>query len=290
LNFNNDIKKSRILITGASGWIGQELLCMLQSKIGSLVDLDLTCTASSAKTFSIHGEIIDCIPLQEVKSSKGFDLIVHLAFLLPKASLGIQIQEYEAINRSILELVKDIFNDNPEALKLVLSTGAVENSNKVNHSELMKSYSLLKQDMETALSGSQSLIIRLWSATGHHIPLDSEYALANFISAARQSREIVIRNNVNRTFVSSQELLHTALEFLCQGGRGCINSGGSTLSLLELAEVIVETTQSQSKIRVENSTTSKNLNYVSPKSEFPENFLNRFSSIESQIERVVLGS
>lgn len=262
---------------------------MLQSKIGSLVDLDLTCTASSAKTLSIHGEMIDCIPLQEVESSKGFDLIVHLAFLLPKASLDIQIQEYEAINSSILELVKDIFDNNPQALKLVLSSGAVENSNKVNHSELMKSYSLLKHNMETALSGSQSLVIRLWSATGHHIPLDSDYALANFINAARLGREIVIRNNVNRTFVSVQELLHIALEFLCQGGRGCINSGGSTVSLVELADLIVKSIHSESKIRVENFTTSKNLHYVSPKSEFPENFSNRFSPIQSQVERAVMG-
>ena len=262
---------------------------MLQSRIGSLVDLDLTCTASTAKTFSIHGEIINCIPLREVKSSKGFDLIVHLAFLLPKESPLIPMQEYEATNLQILELTKGIFNRNPKALKVILSSGAVENPNKVSQSEFIKSYGVLKKRMELLLSDPQSLVIRLWSATGHHIPLDSQYALAEFVKVAKLNKDILIKNNAHRSYVSIQELLDSAFDFLCAGGRGMINSGGFSVSLSKLAEIIIRATGSESAVRVENFKAPKTLDYVSPETELPKSYSDRFSSIEVQIEKTLIG-
>jgi nucleoside-diphosphate-sugar epimerase len=290
LSQDQSVLNKRILITGASGWIGQELLCLLQSKYESLENLDLTCTASVRKTLLIHGEKIECDALRDLSDHQQFDLIIHLAFLLPKESSLIPIHEYEETNIKILELAKGIFDSNPKALKLILSSGAVENPNKGNQSEFVKSYGMLKKNMELLLSDPQSLVIRLWSATGHHIPLDSDYALTEFIRTAKLNEDVLIKNNVHRSYVSLQELLDTALEFLYSGGRGTVNSGGFSISLSKLAETIIAATGSESIVLVENPKDSKTLDYVSPETELPKNYLSRFSSIEVQIEKTLNGN
>lgn len=282
-----EIQSSKILITGASGWIGQELLCMLQDSYGKLSNLDLTCAASSSKTISIHGEEIKCISLSNVKGSNVFDLIIHLAFLLPKTSFVGDHEKYVAINQGLLEVTKAIFENNPKALKLVFSSGAASDIATSNYSELMKSYSTQKKEMEVALDGLDTLIVRLWSATGHHLPTDSHYAVRDIIRMAKSGETIVIKNNVQRSYIQIQELIQSVLQFLYTGGRGLVNSGGYSVTLSELAKIIVEVLNSKNEIQVDFRLNSSNLDYVSPTCELPESYHNNFSDLRLQMEKML---
>jgi nucleoside-diphosphate-sugar epimerase len=287
VSFREEIQKSKILITGASGWIGQELLCVLQDSYGKLSDLDLTCAASSSKTISIHGEEIKCISLSDLKESNVFDLIIHLAFVLPNTSFVDDRERYVAINQGILEVTKTIFENNSKALKLVFSSGAASDIATPNDSVLMKSYGTLKKEMEVELYGLDTLIVRLWSATGHHLPRDSHYALGDIIRMAESDETIVIKNNVQRSYIQIQEFLQSALQFLYAGGKGIVNSGGYAVTLSELARTVVRVLNSKSDIRVEAAVDSSNLDYVSPKCELPELYQNGFSDLSLQMEKML---
>jgi nucleoside-diphosphate-sugar epimerase len=287
VSIRQELQKSKILLTGASGWIGQELLCMLQDVYGNLSNLDLTCTASSSKKISIHGEEIKCISLSDIKESNVFDLIIHLAFVLPNTSFVDDQERYVAVNRGIIDVTKSIFENNSKALKLVFSSGAASDIGTPNNSVLMKSYGALKKEMEVELYGLDTLIVRLWSATGHHLPRDSHYALGDIIRMAEGGETIVIKNNVQRSYIQIQEFIQSALQFLYAGGKGIVNSGGYAVTLSELARIIVRELNSKSDIQVESPTNSSNLDYVSPKCELPEIYQNGFSNLSLQMEKML---
>jgi nucleoside-diphosphate-sugar epimerase len=287
MTFLGTLKNQRILLTGASGWIGQEFLCLLQQEFGKLEHLDLTCTASKRKTIFIHGEPIECQSLCTISNSEGYDLIVHLAFVLPNPSKALHEEEYREINRDILSFAKVLFDRNQNALKLIMSSGAVANRRTLANSDLLKAYSLLKKNMESLLADSNSLVVRLWSATGHHMPLNSHYALADFINKARVNEDIFIRSNVLRSYVSIPEMLKVALMDLYKGKRGVVNSGGSAVTLAGLANIIVRSMNSNSLVSVEDIGFDSKLDYVSPKSELISNNSMHLSSIEVQISQML---
>lgn len=289
MNLERELKNYRILITGASGWIGQELLCLIQGECGTLRGLRLTCGARVSRNINIHDEIVELKSLSSIDESDEFDLIIHLAFLLPNSSSQLPIKDVEEINSAIQSKVKRIFLSNPSALKLIFSSGAVDSPNKMNESEIMLSYSSQKKVMENQLVDSNSLVIRLWSASGHHIPIKSNYALGEFINSAKVNKDIIIRRNVKRSFVSIQELLHASIEFLLDGGRGVINSGGTTVTLFQLATIVVEELNSQSRIVVENMFSEVDSDYCSPLTEFPQTYSKNFSLMREQIYKTIHG-
>lgn len=287
MSLKDVLHNKRILVTGASGWIGQEFLCQLQASFGKLEHLDLDCTASKQKTISIHGEAIECKSLHSIIDSPPYDLIVHFAFALPNPSVAIEVEEYIKINMEITTLAKTLFDQNKNALKLIMSSGAAADGNNFAHSDLLRNYSLLKQNMESELRDSNSLVARLWSATGHHLPLDSHYALADFITKARVNQDILIQNNVLRSYIYVSEMLEDALNYLYNGERGVRNSGGYTVSLSELADLTVSTMNSKSRVIVEKRSHDTKFDYVSPESKIGSSNFEKFSSVEDQISKMI---
>jgi nucleoside-diphosphate-sugar epimerase len=289
MTFQDTLQNNRILITGASGWIGHEFLCQLQGMFGRLEHLDLTCAASKQKTIYIHGEPIECKSLTSITDSFSYDLIVHLAFVLPNTSKAFKVEEYIRMNQEILTLTKVLFDQSHNALKLIMSSGAALDGSNFSHSDILKNYSLLKQNMESVLRDSNSLVVRLWSATGHHMPLESHYALADFIRRAKINEDIFIQNDVLRSYVSAPEILEAALDHLYNGGRGMINSGGSAISLSKLADITVKAMNSKSRVIVEKLRPDSKLDYISPESKLYLNNFKKLSSIEIQISEMIQG-
>jgi nucleoside-diphosphate-sugar epimerase len=287
IELNDTLRDKRILVTGASGWIGQEFLCQLQSSFGSLNRLNLTCAASKQKTILIHGEAIDCKSLNTITPSTAYDLIIHLAFVLPNPTKQITTEDYINTNQIILSLTKNLFDQNQNALKLIMSSGAAMDSNEFTRSDILKNYGLLKQNMESTLGDSNSLLVRLWSATGHHLPLDGHYALADFFRKARLDQDILIQNNVLRSYIYVQELLHLAIDFLYRGGRGIVNSGGFTVSLSELADIMVKAMNSKSRVYSKELECGNKLDYISPESNLTSKNIEKLSTIELQVSKMI---
>jgi nucleoside-diphosphate-sugar epimerase len=216
-----------------------------------------------------------------------FDVIVHLAFLLPNSLTTTNASKYLDLNSSITRRMETIFKRNPNALKLVLSSGAVNLDSRNTNSEEKLLYAKSKQEMESILRDDQTIILRLWSTTGHHLPLTSSYAISNFINSAALDKEIFIKNNVKRSYVDFQDILSSTLKYLIDSGRGIYNSGGEITTVENLASLIISALKSRSEIHLGSSPGDASLDYISPESEMPKKYLTSHLSLESQVLNTV---
>lgn len=284
------LKNSRILITGASGWIGRETLCLLQREVGPLCELNLTLTGSAARQIEVHGQPISIFDHREAVKANAFDFIFHLAFITQEKVLSFGKNEYTRANLEINETAQEIALCNPEAKQLVLSSGVakllIENS---LDSESKTLYAKLKLDLEEKTNDSRTLILRLWNTSGHHLGINPNYAISEFIHSAKNNMDIEVRNNLKRSYVYSQDVIRASILYLCGGGFGVSNSGGVFTDLKSLAASVVQINNSTSLIRVDGNPPRVGFDYVSPPSEIPKEFWPQEISLEQQISETSIG-
>jgi len=284
-----ELTKTRILLTGSSGWLGNEVLCYLYKVVGYLNGLDVTCASSSEKKFLIHGEEIRSWELSKINPSQKFDLIIHLASVLPGTLNVDEVDKLSEMNDEITRLARIQFDANPDALKIILSSGAANFTSPAIHSREYVEYGKSKKRMEECLASENTLILRLWSTTGHHIPSNSNYAIAQFIRSAANHEQIVIQNNTKRTYVGFQDIFGASLQYLLDGGRGIINSGGDSVSMLQLVQTIIRSQDSRSQVIAKSPQVTAGIDYVSPACEIPLHYLQNFQSLEMQIRETASG-
>lgn len=274
---------ARILITGSSGWLGSETLCYLLKTLGPLSLADMVCLSTDGRTFDVHENRIQSRSFWELHNFEGFDLIIHLAFLLPHNNVAAAAPRYMEINSRITQKMEMIFKKNPEALKVVLSSGAVNLDSEMSESEDKLLYARSKREMESVLQDDQSIILRLWSTTGHHMPINSSYAISDFINRAVLNENILIKSNAKRTYVDFQDILGMTLEYILDFGRGIFNSGGQVTTIEDMARLVISALNSKSEIFIENNFAGDDLNYISPECEIPKKYLTCPMSLESQV-------
>lgn len=278
---------ARVLITGSTGWLGSETLCYLLKTLGPSALVNLVCLSTDGRTFNIHGSQIQTRSFTELHNIEGFDLIIHLAFLLPNNLIAADAPRYMTLNSKITRKMETIFKENPEALKVVLSSGAINLDSENSESDGKHLYARSKREMESVLQDDQSIILRLWSTTGHHIPLNSSYALTDFINRAVRNEKILIRSNVKRSYIGFQDILEMTLAFILDSGRGIYNSGGQITSVENLAKLVIANLNSKSEIAIENNFPSEDLHYISPECEIPKKYSISSMSLESQVKNTL---
>lgn len=278
---------ARILVTGSSGWLGSETLCYF-SQILDPTDLkNIVSLSSDGRIFKVHQNEIRSTKFSELHKMDEFDIIIHLAFLLPNNLTTADASKYLDLNSSITQRMDTIFKRNPHALKIVMSSGAVNLNSGKTKSEEKLLYAKSKQEMETILQDDHTIILRLWSTTGHHLPLTSSYAISDFINRAALDQDILIKNNVKRSYVDFQSILSSTLEYLVDSGHGIYNSGGEVTTLENLATLVISALKSRSEILLGNIHGDPGLDYISPESEIPKEYLTSHLSLESQVINTV---
>lgn len=278
------LRNSRILITGASGWLGRETLCLLQREVGALGGLNLTLTGSAERRIDIHGENIKIVRTDQSIEKQAFDLILHFAFITQEKAFSMGEIAYTQANIELNETAQRIALFNSEARQLVLSSGAAKlflDKNLDSHAKTL--YAKLKIDLEEKTQDARTLILRLWNTSGHHLGVNPNYAISEFICAAKKNQNIVIRNNLRRSYVYSQDVIRASILFLVDGGSGITNSGGSITDLSNLAEQVVQINNSNSEIYFNEPDNQASLDYLSPISEIPKKYWVQEFDLKQQI-------
>jgi len=170
--------------------LGSETLCYFSQILDPLDQKNLVSLSSDGRTFKVHKNQIHSTAFSVLKEIEDFDVIVHLAFLLPSNLIAADAPRYMELNSSITQRMDTIFKKNPNALKIVLSSGAVNLDPRNAKSEATLLYAKSKLEMESILQDDHTMILRLWSTTGHHLPLTSNYAISDFINRAALKQEI----------------------------------------------------------------------------------------------------
>lgn len=280
----NSLENARILITGAGGWLGRETLCLLQREVGSLDELSLTLTGSAERSIDIHGESVQIVRNDQAVKNDAFDLILHLAFITQEKAFSMGENAYAQVNLKLNETALRVALSNPDARQLVLSSGAAKlYLDKQLNSQSKSIYAKLKLDLEKKTQDARTLVLRLWNTSGHHLGINPNYAISEFIYSAKKNQSIDIRNNLRRSYVHSQDIIRASIQFLSEGGSGIVNSGGTITDLSNLATQIVKINNSESKISLNENSKHTGLDYLSPVSEIPEKYWVHELNLEQQI-------
>jgi UDP-glucuronate decarboxylase len=243
----------RIVITGASGWLGSATIELLHDALGDALHTRLRCFGSNARTLELRdGLSVEQRPLSEIGLlDPQPTLVLHLAFLTKDRVEGMDTDAYSAANAALSEVVLDALDRIGAVAVFVASSGAARSAGDVNADNAMRLYGgLKKRDEETfaawALDRNRTAIItRVFNVSGRYINKHQSYALAAFINDALAGRPITVRapHQVIRGYVAIRELMSLVLRLLADSTPGVVrfDTGGDALELGEAAAVVAET-------------------------------------------------
>lgn len=231
----------RILITGASGWLGKS---GFHSMMKMYPNAELFLAASSNKKIQIGRSYYEAIDLASSELlSVRFDGIIHLAFLTRDkiAAYGTEnyIQKNTLITNSVVRIIE---NSKPDWLTTVSSGAAIKYSDSLEENP----YTICKINEERILADlSRSIdsnfsVGRLWGSLGLDMPINRNYAVSDFIMQALETREIQVKAKglVHRKYVDSREFMQVCISSAISGFNDTFESGGQLIEVGELANRI----------------------------------------------------
>lgn len=228
----------RVLVTGASGWLGRTALDLLAP-----LGLPTLAVASRARIIRVGDCEIEC-RVWEDREVAAFapTVVLDCAFLTRDRVADMPLGDYVAANRTLTERLVYATQLAGVRLALTISSGAAVYPHdaldrRVEHNP----YGYLKREAEHRLaqaaaeSGAVPVVARAWSISGAHVQKPQGYALGSMILAAASGAiRITARHPVFRRYVLAEELLALGI---AEGGVGpaTIDSGGELVEMAELA-------------------------------------------------------
>jgi nucleoside-diphosphate-sugar epimerase len=217
-------RSERIILTGASGWLGKATLAMLAEALGDDFKRRVHCFGSERREIDLgDGLMVMQSPLAalaELPSAPSW--MLHLAFLTKDRVAGMKEADYIAACRHISESVEHALDRIGVTGLFVPSSGAAYRANDMGASPAMRLYGSMKLADEELFAnwadrtGHTAVIARVFNVTGAYINKFDAYALASFIVDALYDRPIKIQATrpVLRSFVATRELMSLVFALL----------------------------------------------------------------------------
>ena len=240
---------TRIVITGAGGWIGLATLDLLHRALGDRFAGRVYAFGSSARTLTLcDGTTIDQRPLANLPTlPPAPTILLHLAFLTKDRAEAMDEHAYCAANRAIDDQVLDALDAIGAQAIFIASSGAAASTNP---DPAMQFYGSLKREQEQRFAGwadrnhRRAVIARLFNLSGPYINKQSSYALSAFIRDALAGGPIQIRaaQPVVRSYVAIRELMSLVIALLFDGGDDItrLDSGGAPMEMQAIAQAVAD--------------------------------------------------
>ena len=268
-NLAEEITRAPILITGGTGFIGSWLVSVLNkmSDDKMIENSIYVLTSDKAKAQRLFNNLryknIEIFTLEELQNQvlnrkiKGFGYVLHCA-TSTKYSTN---DEKNDFNRSfeftikILELIKST-GSAPNFINL--SSGAVyespltyyrfpESNSPINNISLLTSYGKLKLRMEQLVisADTEGVVIgsnpRLFTFFGHGLPLNSHFAIGNFVRSAATVNKIEVIGSIQtvRSYLYITDLVVQLFSLLTKPTLNTLHIGGAVpITIGELASKV----------------------------------------------------
>ena len=254
--------KAKLIIIGASGWLGMSTLELLKQAVDNL-DHSVFCFGSKVKNLTLFdGTKITQSPLSELSSfpKKGADYLLNFAFLTKEKAEILSKDKFREINSTISKTVSKEASRIGVKNICTISTGGVYLKDQILVDDFESSpYGFLKLQEEKMFSklaeqGAKVVIPRVFNISGPYTNKDNLYMLPSLISQALNSRsiEILSKKKIYRSYVGISDLLSTIFGcmILMESGNSVIydTCGISKVEIGELAEIIRDLLNKDAKI------------------------------------------
>ncbi|WP_084733029.1 NAD-dependent epimerase/dehydratase family protein [Sphingobium chungbukense] len=240
----------RIVLTGASGWLGRATLDLLQNALGDAFAERVFCFGSRQAELRLsETQLIMQRPLVDlVKLPYQPTYLLHFAFLTKDRAETMQEADYCAANRVIRQSVLDALDPIGVEAAFIASSGAAQFADDMLAKPAMRLYGMLKREDEDVFAAwaegrdKSSVIARIFNLSGPHINKLPSYALSSFILDALSGGPVIVqaRHDVRRGYVAIRELMSLAFALLLERRHEVVrfDSGGDDIELGELASTI----------------------------------------------------
>jgi nucleoside-diphosphate-sugar epimerase len=256
----------RVLVTGASGWLGRTALDLLAP-----LGLPTLAVASRARRIRVGDCEVECHVWEDGEvAAFAPTVVLDCAFLTRDRVAGLPLGDYVAANRTLTERLVYATQLPGVRLALTISSGAAVYPHDALDGPVEDNpYGYLKREAERRLaqaadeSGAVPVVVRAWSISGAHVQKPQAYALGSMILAATSGAiRITARHPVFRRYVLAEELLAVGI---AEGsvGPATIDSGGELVEMAELAARIAAVVRPDALISRDEVNPSESDNYHS---------------------------
>jgi len=250
----NDFKHLKIAVTGASGWIGKNLVETLIQKIGYEIFIKNVFLYGSKEKILIINKNSRSVYINKLSNLKNdsvkfnFDLVIHSAFLVREHLNGVGIKNYIKINKEITNLVLQSLEKLTNPKLILLSSGAASAHKNISDAIAVRKdpYGFLKREEEIIFNNiADTAIFRVYALSGRFMRNPERFALGNFIFQAKKGAiKIESKMTVIRGYVSATDLSNIIFEYFLKenslNSHNIINAVSEEISLLDLAQIISE--------------------------------------------------
>ncbi|MCX8253986.1 MAG: NAD-dependent epimerase/dehydratase family protein [Beijerinckiaceae bacterium] len=250
--------RTRLVVTGPSGWLGSATLAMLD---GALSDDELArqvlVFGSSARRIGLpSGRHVDCRTLADLPGTDLSDsLLLHFAYLTKDKTALTSLDDYERLNGGIHDLVVRAVADRRPSGLFFASSGAVYQNRRgpdERPDREANPYGWMKAAHEdsfasvTDAAGTAYVCGRIFSLAGEHINKVELYALGSILSALQADQPLVLRaaREVWRSYTYVGDVVNLVLALLLkrQSVRDLDMAGAEAVELGELAALCARVT------------------------------------------------
>ena len=244
----------RLLVTGASGWLGQAALELLARALGPRWGDQVQCFGSASRTLSLRdGLQVVQRPLAEMATlPRRPSILLHFAYLTREKVSGMSPHDYMATNRAITQQaaaaaervgVDRVFLTSSGAVYAALEAPASTDPALLYGRLKLEDEALFERFAER-IPHCRVMTARLFNLSGPYINKLGSYALASFIEQARRGSRIEIRADhpVIRSYTSAETLLGVAFGgLLAASGENHLRfdtAGEREVEVQELADTV----------------------------------------------------
>ena len=238
----------KVLITGATGWLGHASLQALKKVLPEVKPEDLMLYASRARSHSDPSYGV--VKVNELASYEdvptNVDLLISLALKTRDYSMKMDEEEYLESNKALIEKNLEIMKlANPKKI-ILISSGVV--SKYLQDNGPLDSYTRVKILEEKLFNefaqqtNSKLIILRLWGATGALMTEPLKYAIGDLIYQAETTNQIIInsKTEVFRKYTDATQIFEVLIRASQMNYSRTLNSGGVMVEIGSLAQRISE--------------------------------------------------
>jgi len=244
---------SKVLITGATGWLGRETVArVVEGKFTGITQSDLLLASSNGRDLELDSlGVYPTVALENLshrESTNSIEGLVHLAFITKDKTTEYSFSEYVAKNIEFISAACEIIERDKPKWVVVVSSGAIIDraTLEIENNVVRNPYGFCKRIEEALIAesarkvGANIVIGRLWGGTGLYMPVKRAYAISDFIESAKESGAIRINSggDVIRRYCDAGDFMEVLVRSAIQGDTTTLDSGGSIIEVGELAKLI----------------------------------------------------